>query len=68
MFLQYQLQLLGLGCDCVELFGDFREIYLDHVLLPEYTKQFKAIEFAVYCPSGKPTDNYDAFKSVLGRK
>ena len=37
-------------------------------VVPEYAKQFKKIEFAIYCPKGKPTDNYDAFKSVFGRK
>ena len=37
-------------------------------VVPEYAKQFKKIEFAVYCPKGKPTDNYDAFKAEFVRK
>lgn len=36
-------------------------------VVPDYLKQFKAIEFAIFCPKGKPTDNYDAFKAVFGR-
>ena len=36
-------------------------------VVPEYAKQFKKIEFAVYCPKGKPTDNYDAFKAEFVR-
>lgn len=33
-------------------------------VLPEFTKRFKAIEFAVYC-RGKDTENYEAFKGAL---
>lgn len=34
-------------------------------VLPIYEKQFKTIEFAIFCPKGKPTDNYDAFKAAF---
>lgn len=37
-------------------------------VVPDYLKQFKAIEFAIYCPPGHPTVNYDAFKAVFVRK
>lgn len=33
-------------------------------VLPEFTKRFKAIEFAVYCRD-KNTENYEAFKRAL---
>ena len=58
----------GLSCtwDLPESAEVVAKAYAD--ILPEYTKQFKAIEFAVYCPDGKPTDNYDAFKAEFVRK
>lgn len=31
-------------------------------VLPYYEHLFKVIEFAIFSPKGKPTDNYDAFK------
>ncbi len=36
-------------------------------VLPDYRKQFKMIEFAIFCQKGKPTDNYDAFKAIFSR-
>lgn len=36
-------------------------------VVPLYLKMFKRIEFAVFCHKGKPTDNYDAFKSFFSK-